>query len=253
MSNTSLDNSSSDSDNNSSNSASTSQISISKEIVYSSQECKGPSKSWLKWYDYLSDEYKDNYRFWGSKSGGNKSDAEPSFSDISKAKAYILAKASESSSKANVQASRSKAKVKASMAQTSPKTLIVKSHVPITYCVIGLANAKTWDAILSKTFGVKIPSTIICAKEKKEKRKIEEIIIFSLDSSNYSKGVPKEGPSVVSALEEGTSIQRLLYWYGYNIVEEYLSDTYFPTTDNDTTDKDNTDEDTIHESYSPKS
>ncbi|GKD29277.1 hypothetical protein Tco_1240055, partial [Tanacetum coccineum] len=72
------------------------------------------------------------------------------------------------------------------------------------------------------------------------------------DSSDYSKGVPKEGPSVVSVLEEGTSIQRLLYWYGYNIVEEYLSDTYFPTTDKDTTDKDNTDEDTIHESYSPK-
>ncbi|GJR33139.1 hypothetical protein Tco_1109371 [Tanacetum coccineum] len=70
----------------------------------------------------------------------------------------------------------------------------------------------------------------------------------SSDSSDYSKGVPKEGPSVVSVLEEGPSIQGLLDWYGYNTVEEYLSDTYFPSTD-----KDNIDEDTIQESYSPMS
>ncbi|GKB88714.1 hypothetical protein Tco_0960986, partial [Tanacetum coccineum] len=91
-------------------------ISTFKDIVYSSPECKsskGPSKSLLKWYDYLSNEYKDNNRFWGSKSGGNESNAKPSFSDISKAKACILAKAqaSEASSKAKVQASGSKDKV----------------------------------------------------------------------------------------------------------------------------------------------
>ncbi|GKE47204.1 hypothetical protein Tco_1478462, partial [Tanacetum coccineum] len=72
---------------------STSQISTSEEIDYSSPECKGPSKSLLKWYDHLSDEYEDNDRFLGSKSGGNESNAKPSFSDISKAKACILAKA----------------------------------------------------------------------------------------------------------------------------------------------------------------
>ncbi|GKA40928.1 hypothetical protein Tco_0733521 [Tanacetum coccineum] len=107
----------------------------------------------------LVDEYKDNDKFWCSKSGVNESNAKPSFSDISKAKACILAKAYESSSKAKVQASRSKAKVQASgskakvqasmakafrsKAQASPKTLIVKSPVPITNCVLRLANAKT--------------------------------------------------------------------------------------------------------------
>ncbi|GJZ02138.1 hypothetical protein Tco_0520099 [Tanacetum coccineum] len=209
----SSDNSNLDSDNNNSDSCSTSQISTSEEIVYSSPECKGPYKSLLKWYGYLSYEYKDKDRLWGSKSGGNESNAKPSFSDISKAKACILAKAFESSSKAKVQASRSKA----------------------------------------KTFGVKIPPTITCAKEKKRKKKIEEIIVLSSDNSDYNKGVPKEGPNVASVPEEGPSIQGLLDWYGYDTVEEYLSDTYFPSTDKDNTDKDSTDEDTIHESYYPMS
>ncbi|GJW74333.1 hypothetical protein Tco_0133703 [Tanacetum coccineum] len=35
-----------------------------------------------------------------------------------------------------------------------------------------LENAKTWDAILSKTFRVKIPPTMACAEDKKRKRKI---------------------------------------------------------------------------------
>ncbi|GKA30855.1 hypothetical protein Tco_0717160 [Tanacetum coccineum] len=116
------------SDNSSSDSASTSHISTSEKIDYSSPECKGPSKSLLKWFGYLSDEYKDNDRFW----------------------------------------------------------------------------------------------------------------------------VQRE-PSIASVSEEGPSIQGLLDWYGYNIVEEYLSDTYFPSTYKDNTDKDNTDEDTIYESYSPMS
>ncbi|GJV93086.1 hypothetical protein Tco_1540899 [Tanacetum coccineum] len=163
---TSSDNSSSDSDNNTSDSASTSQISTSEEIDYDSPEYRGPHKSLLKWYGSLSDEYKDK--------GGNESDAKPSFSDISKAKACMLAKAqaSDASSKAKVQACGSKAKLQTSGSkaklQTSPKTLIVKSPVPITNCVLGLANAKTWDAILSKTFGVKIPPTMACAKEREE-------------------------------------------------------------------------------------
>nr|GEX15425.1 hypothetical protein [Tanacetum cinerariifolium] len=108
-----------------------------------------------------NDEYKDNDRLRGSNSGGNESNAKPSFSDISKAKACILAKAQASYaslkaivqasvSKAKVQVSKSKAKIQASIskasgskAQASPKTLIVKSPVPITKCVIGLANAQT--------------------------------------------------------------------------------------------------------------
>ncbi|GJX59371.1 hypothetical protein Tco_0290761 [Tanacetum coccineum] len=142
----------SSSDNNNSDSYSTSQISTSEEIDYDSPE---PPKSLLKWYHYLSDEYKDNGRFWGSKSGCNKSDVKPSWKDIKKAKACMLAKAqaSEASSKAKVEACGSKAKL-----QASTKTLIVKSPVPITNCVLGLANAKTWDAIKGKTFGVKIPT-----------------------------------------------------------------------------------------------
>ncbi|GJT34036.1 hypothetical protein Tco_0924455 [Tanacetum coccineum] len=68
---------------------------------------------------------------------------------------------------AKVQTSGSKAKL-----QTSPKTLIVKNPVPITNCVLRLANAKTWDAILRKTFGVKIPPTMACVEDKKWNRKI---------------------------------------------------------------------------------
>ncbi|GKA94514.1 hypothetical protein Tco_0816552 [Tanacetum coccineum] len=55
-------------------------------------------------------------------------------------------------------------------------------------------------------------------------------------------------PSIASVPKEGPSIQGLLEWYGYDTIEEYLEDTFFPITD-----KDSTDEDTIHESYSPKS
>ncbi|GJY50864.1 hypothetical protein Tco_0441711 [Tanacetum coccineum] len=140
----------SSSDNNNSNSYSTSQISNSEEIDYDFLE---PPKSLLKWYHYLSDEYKDNGRFWGSKSGCNESDVKPSWKDIKKAKACMLAKAqaSEASSKAKVEAFGSKAKL-----QASTKTLIVKSPVRITNYVLGLANAKTKDAIKGKTFGVKI-------------------------------------------------------------------------------------------------
>ncbi|GJU44534.1 hybrid signal transduction histidine kinase M [Tanacetum coccineum] len=147
----------SSSDNNNSDSYSTSQISTSEEIDYDSPE---PPKSLLKWYHYLSDEYKDNGRFWGSKLGCNESDVKLSWKDIEKAKACMLAKAqaSEASSKAKVEACGSKVQVEAcgskAKLQASTKTLIVKSPVPITNCILGLANAKTWDAIKGKTFGV---------------------------------------------------------------------------------------------------
>ncbi|GKG03379.1 hypothetical protein Tco_0311015, partial [Tanacetum coccineum] len=88
----------------------------------------------------------DKDRFWGSKLGGKE-------------------QASEASSKAKVQACGLKAKVQTSglkaKLQTSPKTLIFKSPVPITNCVLGFANAKTWDAILNKTFG-------LCRKQERE-------------------------------------------------------------------------------------
>ncbi|GJW56463.1 hypothetical protein Tco_0103194 [Tanacetum coccineum] len=93
----------------------------------------------------------------------NESDAKPSFSYILKAKACMLAKAqtSNASSKAKVQACGSKAKL-----QRSPKTLIIKSPKKITNAILGLANDETWDAIVSKTFGVKIPPTMACAEEE---------------------------------------------------------------------------------------
>ncbi|GKF24800.1 hypothetical protein Tco_0080694, partial [Tanacetum coccineum] len=99
-------------DNNNLDSYNTFQICTFEEIDYDSPE---PPKSLLKWYHYLSDEYKDNGRFWGSKSGCNESDVKPSWKDIKKAKARMLAKsqASEVSSKAKVEACGSKAKVEA--------------------------------------------------------------------------------------------------------------------------------------------
>nr|GEV33135.1 hypothetical protein [Tanacetum cinerariifolium] len=157
-------------------------------------------------------------------------------------------------SKAKLQTSGSKAKL-----QTSPKILIVKNPVPITNCVLGDANAKTWDAILSKTFGVKIPPTMSCAYEKKKEMKISKIIVLSSDSSH-----DRKGPSKASVPKfEGPSVQGLLDWYGYNTIEEYLSWNYFPSTDKDATDKDvtdkyvtdnnSTDKDCIHESNSAMS
>ncbi|GJV20907.1 hypothetical protein Tco_1369927 [Tanacetum coccineum] len=219
---TSSDNNSSDSGNNTLDSSSTSQISTSKEIDYNSLEYRGPPKSLLKWYGYLSDEYTDK--------GGNESDAKPSFLDISKAKACMLAKAqvSDASSKAKVQTYGSKAKL-----QRSPKTLIVKSLVPITNGVLGLANAETWDAILSKTF-----RNGLCF----------EIIVLSLNSSDDRKRPSKASIPIF----EGPSVQGLLDYYGYNDIEEYLSWNYFPSTykentDKDIRDKDTTDKDCIHE------
>ncbi|GJX73953.1 hypothetical protein Tco_0312548 [Tanacetum coccineum] len=157
---------------------------------------------------------------------------------------------------AKVQACRSKVKLQTSSSkaklQRSPKTLIVKSPVSITNCVLGLANAKTWDAILSKTFGVKIPPTMACAEEKKWKRKISRGSLFYLfisDSSDDRKRPSKANVPIF----DGPSVQGLLDHYGYNDIEEYLSWNYFPSTnkkntDKDITYKDITNEDCIHES-----
>nr|GEW11982.1 hypothetical protein [Tanacetum cinerariifolium] len=73
----------------------------------------------------------------------------------------------------------------------------------------------------------------------------EDIIVIS-DSSNDSKG-----PSIPRVPVEGPSVQGLLDWYGYDNIEDYLSDFYFPSTDKDTIV--HTDKDPIHESYSTNS
>ncbi|GJV27748.1 hypothetical protein Tco_1384196 [Tanacetum coccineum] len=105
-------------------------VNTSEEIDYDSLE---PPKSLIKWYHYLSDEYKDNGRFWGSKSGYNESDVKSSWKDIKKAKACMLAKAqaSESSSKAKVEARESKAKKYLTLA--SAPTMKAQSEDTMTF------------------------------------------------------------------------------------------------------------------------
>ncbi|GKB53906.1 hypothetical protein Tco_0904659 [Tanacetum coccineum] len=217
---TSSDNNSSDSDNNTLDSSSTSQISTSEEIDYDSLEYSGPPKSLLEWYGYLSDEYKDK--------GGNKSDAKPSFSDISKAKACMLAKAQafDASSKAKVQACGSKAKI-----QTSryPQLWLVQKRRNGRGRLAGEADF---------TFLCILVFWSLC----------NEIIVLSSDSSDDRKGPSKANVPIF----EGPSVQGLLDYYGYNDIEEYLSWNYFPSTDKENTDKDirdkdTTDEDCIHE------
>ncbi|GJW09320.1 hypothetical protein Tco_1575147 [Tanacetum coccineum] len=205
----------SSSDNNNLDSYSNSQISTSKEIYYDSPE---PPKSLLKWYHYLSDKYKDNGRFWGSKLGCNESDVKPFWKDIEKAKACILAKAqaSEASSKAKVDACGSKAKL-----QASTKILIVKS--PDIICLYLIVFA--------------------------------EIIDISSNSSDDRRWAAKKAsvPVFYRPLTQG-----LLDAYGCDTIEEYLEWNYFPSTDNEstnmeTTDKGNTDKDCIDDSNSAMS
>ncbi|GKB53330.1 hypothetical protein Tco_0904083, partial [Tanacetum coccineum] len=193
-------------------------------------------------------KYKDNDRFWGSKSGGNESITKP-FSGISNAKACMLAKsqASDASSKAKVQACGSKAKLKTSSSDISDdkkgsskasdpifegpsvKGLLdwygyntveeylswnyfpstdkditdencihesnyamskgkyvpvsqkhnpkVKSPVPVTVCVLGLANVTTWDEIVNK---MGVSKSKICANKAKGKRKfVMFMVVFA--------------------------------------------------------------------------
>nr|GEY44119.1 hypothetical protein [Tanacetum cinerariifolium] len=95
-----------------------------------------------------------------------------------KAKACTLAKAqaSEASFKAKVEACGSKVKVEAcgskAKLRASTKTIIIKSPVQIINYVLGLVNAKTWDVIKGKTFGVKIPPTMTFAEVKIRKRNL---------------------------------------------------------------------------------
>ncbi|GJZ42640.1 hypothetical protein Tco_0589895 [Tanacetum coccineum] len=90
---------------------------------------------------------------------------------------------------------------------------------------------------------------------------LPDVIFLSSDGSTDedinegpSKGrVPKEGPFFLGrVIKEGPSVEGLLEWYGYDSIKDYLSDTYFSSTDKDTTYKDSTDEDNIEVSYSLK-
>ncbi|GKD66241.1 hypothetical protein Tco_1308349, partial [Tanacetum coccineum] len=157
--------------------------------------------------------------------------------------------ASHASSKAKVQACGSKAKLQTSRSkaklQRSPKTLVVKSPIPITNCVLGLANAETWDAILSKTFRVKIPQLWLVQKRRKGRGRLTR-------ESDFNFLYDRKGPSKANVhIFEGPSVQGLLDYYRYNDIEEYLARNYFPSTDKENTDKDirdkdTTDEDCIH-------
>ncbi|GJT47200.1 hypothetical protein Tco_0955915 [Tanacetum coccineum] len=241
---------------------------VERELAISKRKCIRNCKSWVRDTKDIRivrasmgktslNEYKDNGRFWGSKLGCNESDVKPSWKDIEKAKACMLAKAqaSEASSKAKVEACGLKVKVEACRSKVkllaSNKTLIVKSPTPILNCVLGLANGKTWDAIKGKTFRVKIPPTMIFAEVKIGKRNLRKIIEISSDSLKDRKGASK----AIAPIFYGPSTQGLLDAYGYNTIEEYLSWNYFPSTDNESTnmetiDKRNTDKDCIVDSNS---
>ncbi|GKB29541.1 hypothetical protein Tco_0868942 [Tanacetum coccineum] len=180
------------------------------------------NKSFAKWLreeladrqrnvsETVKNEYKNNGRFWGSKSGCNESDVKPYWKDIKKAKACMLAKAqaSDASSKAKVEARGSKAKL-----QASTKTLIVKSQQDL------------WSE-----------DTMTFAKENIRKRKLRKIIDISSDSSDDRRWAAKKASAPVFY---GPSTQGLLDAYGYNTIEEYLSWNYFPSTDNESTDMEN--------------
>ncbi|GJQ92942.1 transposable element [Tanacetum coccineum] len=147
----------------------------SEEIDYDSPK---PPKSLLKWYYYLSDEYKDNGRFWGSKSGCNESDVKSSWKDIKKAKAQ----ASEASSKAKVEARGSKAKL-----QASTKTLIFKSHGSGSLEVDSDVNL-LYDVMF---FGEWAPNgkkliiiSIYAPQELREKKMLWDYLIMVLKSWN---------------------------------------------------------------------
>ncbi|GJV46050.1 hypothetical protein Tco_1430586 [Tanacetum coccineum] len=73
-----------------------------------------------------------------------------------------------------------------------------------------------------------------------------EIIVIS-NSSDDSKG-----PSIPRVHVYGSSVQGLLDNYGYDNIEDYLSDFYFLSTDKEDTIV-HTGQDPIHECYSPKS
>nr|GEV82246.1 hypothetical protein [Tanacetum cinerariifolium] len=234
----------------SSNSYSTSQISTSNEIDYDSPE---PPKSLLKWYHYLLDEYKDNGRFWGLKSRCNESDVKPSWKDIKKAKACMLAKAqaSKASFKAKVEACGSKVKVEArgskeiieissdssedrkgaSKATTpifygpSTQGLLdaygyntvnmyqfvrnTNQYVPVTRCVLRLANLTTWDEIGKKMRSRKSKT---CADKAKGKRKVRDTKDIRIGSNTFLKPYPHIILNHITDFDLAVNISQSFNW-----------------------------------------
>ncbi|GJW97896.1 hypothetical protein Tco_0179704 [Tanacetum coccineum] len=185
---TSSDNSSSDSHNNTSDSASTSQISTYEEIDYDSPKYKGPPKSLLKWFGYLSDEYKDKDSLDDMK-GPSKVSVPifegPSvqglldhygYNDIEE---YLSWNYFPSTDKENTNKditgedcihesnyAMSKGKYVPVSQKHNPK---VKSLILVTGCVRGLANVTTWDENMNK-MGVR--KSDFYADKAKGKRKV---------------------------------------------------------------------------------
>ncbi|GKD75379.1 hypothetical protein Tco_1333661 [Tanacetum coccineum] len=164
---------------------------------------------------YLLDEYKDNGRFWGSKSGCNESDVKPYWKDIKKAKACMLAKAqaSKASSKAKVEACGSKVKVEA-----------------------------------CKTFGVQIPTTMTFAKVKIGKRNLRSGNLEDRKGASKATSPIFYGPSTQGLLDayRYNKIEEYLSW-------NYFPSTDNESTDMETTNKRNTDKDCIVDSNSTMS
>ncbi|GKA63338.1 hypothetical protein Tco_0762944, partial [Tanacetum coccineum] len=180
----------SSSNNNNSDSYSTSQISTSKEIEYDSPE---PPKSLLKWYHYLSDEYKDNGRFYGSKSRYSSDDSNgPSI----------------------------------------PRVPVYGPSIQGLLDKYGYDNIKEYlsDCYFPSTD--KEDTMVHTSQDpihKCHSPKSNGVLASVISDDN--KGVSSKGPSITSISKEGPSIARLskepipkelIACYGYDIVEDYL-------------------------------
>ncbi|GJT86157.1 hypothetical protein Tco_1067874 [Tanacetum coccineum] len=167
---TSSDNSNSNSDNNTLDSASTSQINTSEEIDYDSLEYKGPPKSLLKcsddrkgpskasvpkfkgplvqglldWYGYNTIEEYLSWNYFPS------TDKDITDEDCIHESNYAM----------------SKGKYVPVSQKHNPK---VKIPVPVTGCVLGLANVTTWDEIVNK---MRVRKSEIYADRAKGKRNV---------------------------------------------------------------------------------
>ncbi|GKB97515.1 hypothetical protein Tco_0983652, partial [Tanacetum coccineum] len=110
----------------------------------------------------------------------------------------------------------------------------VKSPNAIIGCVLGLPNINTWDDILYK-FRMRTPGR--CADKwmnGKNYRKDNHHVFYicNVHFSDDSKGVSSKGSSITSIPKEGPSTAKLskepipkefLAWYGYDIVDDYLT------------------------------
>ncbi|GKB15343.1 hypothetical protein Tco_0849266 [Tanacetum coccineum] len=172
----------------------------SEKIDYDSPEYRGPPKSLLKWYGYLSDEYKDKGEIIVLSSNSSDDRKGPSkesvpifegpsiqglldhygYNDIEEYLSwnYFLSTNKENTDKDitdndiidedcihKSKYAMSKGKYVPVSQKHNPK---VKSHVPVTGCVLRLANITTWDEIVDK-IGVR-KSEIHVDKENRKRK-----------------------------------------------------------------------------------